>query len=192
VKRVKRRGAGQVRQLATKQEYDAALSQNELASKTTFVDFTATWCGPCQLIGPVFDALAKEHPQADFIKIDVGENPETAQEWGVCAMPAFHTIVNKQKVADLTGADEAGLRAMIAKHTGSELVVEASELDGELTRDSEESSKAKYCKFDDIRAMLAASRARSYEQGRDGCCGKAAGHLGQTGAPPGNPWSRQS
>ena len=54
-------------------------------------------------------------------------------------------------------------------------------------------TSGKYCKYDDIRAMLTASRARSYSQGRDGCCGKAAEHLGLSGPPPpGSPWSRNA
>lgn len=54
-------------------------------------------------------------------------------------------------------------------------------------------TSGKYCKYDDIRAMLSASRARSYSQGRDGCCGKAAEHLGLSGPPPpGSPWSRKN
>ena len=44
--------------------------------------------------------------------------------------------------------------------------------------------------YDDIRATIAASRARSYEQGRKGCCGKAADYLGSKGPPPGSPWAR--
>ena len=46
--------------------------------------------------------------------------------------------------------------------------------------------------YDEIRSMLAASRARSYEQGRDGCCGKAANHLKADGPPPGSRWARGS
>ena len=46
--------------------------------------------------------------------------------------------------------------------------------------------------YDDIRATIAASRARSYEQGRKGCCGKAADYLGSKGPPPGSPWARDA
>ena len=48
----------------------------------------------------------------------------------------------------------------------------------------------KYCKYDDIRATLAASRARSRDQGRKGCCSKSADYLGATGPPPDSPWGR--
>ena len=53
----------------------------------------------------------------------------------------------------------------------------------------------KYVTYDAIRAQLAASRSRSYEQGRKGCCGKASDYLGQgssQGPPPGSPWARDA
>jgi thioredoxin len=111
-----------MRQIATKDEFDALLAQNSASSATTFVDFTATWCGPCQRIGPIFEALAKEFPQATFVKVDVEKNQETAAAYAVRAMPTFQTFVKKNKVDDLTGADEAGLRAMVMKHAGSKFV----------------------------------------------------------------------
>ena len=51
--------------------------------------------------------------------------------------------------------------------------------------------KRKYCKYDEIRATLAASRARSKAQGREGCCGKAADHLGNAGPPADSPWAKK-
>ena len=77
---------------------------------------------------------------------------------------------------------------------------EATYRRGEATRDSSADAFAtnaegtKYCKYDAIRAQLAASRSRSYEQGRKGCCGKAADYLsqGKSGPPPGSPWARKS
>ena len=44
--------------------------------------------------------------------------------------------------------------------------------------------------YSEIRSQLTASRERSYSQGRQGCCGKAADYLGRKGPPPGSPWSR--
>ena len=55
-----------------------------------------------------------------------------------------------------------------------------------------ENAAPKYCKYDAIKATLAASRQRSYEQGRQGCCGKAADHLGAGPPPADSPWSRNN
>ena len=51
---------------------------------------------------------------------------------------------------------------------------------------------ARYSTYDEIRKTLTASRRRSYEQGRQGCCGKAADHLGVQKPPPGSPWARDA
>jgi len=130
---IDRLGRPPMRQIATKDEFDALLAQNSASSTTTFVDFTATWCGPCQRIGPIFEALAKEFPQATFVKVDVDENQETARAYAVRAMPTFQTFVKKNKVDDLTGADEAGLRAMVMKHAGSKFVGAGHTLGGSAT-----------------------------------------------------------
>mmetsp|Transcript_43715 Transcript_43715/g.114909 ORF Transcript_43715/g.114909 Transcript_43715/m.114909 type:complete len:247 (+) Transcript_43715:108-848(+) len=119
-----------VQQVATKQEFDAILAKNAASSTTTFVDFTATWCGPCQRIGPVFEALAKEFPHATFIKVDVDENQETAQECGIRAMPTFKAYGGGKQIAELTGADEAGLRGMCQQHAGSKFAGEGNRLGG--------------------------------------------------------------
>ena len=65
-----------VRSLATKEEFDTLLSSS--GDKAVVVDFTATWCGPCQRIAPIYEELAKEFPQCVFVKVDVDENQETA------------------------------------------------------------------------------------------------------------------
>ena len=83
------------------------------------VDFTASWCGPCQRMAPVFEGLVAEFPQATFCKVDVDENPETAQECGVRALPTFLLYKDEAQVAKLEGADEAGLRAAIEQHVNT-------------------------------------------------------------------------
>ena len=122
-----------VRQVATKAEFDGIIAD---PTQTTFVDFTATWCGPCQRIGPIFEALAKEYPQATFIKVDVDDNQETAQACGITAMPTFKAFAKGKEVASLRGADEAGLRTMIATHAGSKFVGEGMRLGGAAAADT--------------------------------------------------------
>ncbi len=103
---------------STKAEFDSVLAAAAAQGKSVVVDFTATWCGPCQKIAPIYEALAKEFPQCEFIKVDVDENQETAMECGVSAMPTFKVYKDKVEVGMVRGADPNGLRALIQQHAG--------------------------------------------------------------------------
>jgi thioredoxin 1 len=59
-------------EVKTKGEFDAALSA--AGDKLVVVDFTASWCGPCQRIKPEFEAMSKEMTDVVFIKVDVDNN----------------------------------------------------------------------------------------------------------------------
>ena len=119
---------GNMRMLSTKAEFDAALAASH--GKLLVIDFTASWCGPCQRIAPVFEALSAEYPQASFAKVDVDENQETAQECKVSAMPTFKGYREKREVFSVRGADEATLRAQIAAHAGSKFQGQGQRLGG--------------------------------------------------------------
>lgn len=59
------------------------------ASRLMAVDFWATWCGPCRMLGPVIEQLAEEYEEQDVVigKVDVDENPALAQQYGVMSIP---------------------------------------------------------------------------------------------------------
>ena len=103
-----------MRTLATKAEFDAVLSEG----RTVVVDFTASWCGPCQRIAPAFEKLSLEFPHVTFAKVDVDENQETAMECGVSAMPTFKAYAAGKEVGMVRGADEAALRDLVTRHQG--------------------------------------------------------------------------
>merc|ERR1712039_798685 len=105
---------GGVPQLATLEQFESALT--EAGGKLLMIDFTATWCGPCQKIGPKFVEFADKYPDVVFVKVDVGENEEVAQRCGITAMPTFHAMKNGEKVDELVGANEDKLEALIKKH----------------------------------------------------------------------------
>lgn len=103
-------------ELNTPQQFDEFVKAAALKGRTVFVDFTATWCGPCQRIGPVFERISSLTAHADFCKVDVDENAETAQAAGVRAMPTFAAYKGGTLVDQLVGADPDALAAFVAKH----------------------------------------------------------------------------
>ena len=59
-----------------KAEFDALLADNP--GKPIIVDFTATWCPPCRMIGPIFEQLAESTPTMVFVKVDVDAASDVA------------------------------------------------------------------------------------------------------------------
>jgi thioredoxin len=82
-------------------------------NKLVVVDFTASWCGPCQRIAPFFAEMAGKYARAVFLKVDVDQCPETASSQGVTAMPTFIFYRSRVKIGQVTGADQSALEAKI-------------------------------------------------------------------------------
>lgn len=69
------------------------------------VDFFAPWCGPCQMQGPIIDSLAKELEGQDLKigKLNVDENPEVAQKYGIMSIPTLMIFKNGELVETMMG-----------------------------------------------------------------------------------------
>lgn len=97
------------------QSFKAALQQD----KPVFVDFFAEWCGPCQMAAPVIDKLADEYGDKIMIaKLNVDENPVSAQEYGVMSIPTVLVFKKDGDEAKIVAKQigfpgEAGYKAMI-------------------------------------------------------------------------------
>merc|ERR1712063_128446 len=96
-----------VKELKTKAEFDAELA--EAGEKLVVVDFTATWCPPCQMIKPKFHELAEKEGEVVFVAVDVDENAETAEACGITCMPTFLFYKGGERKDELQGANYDGI-----------------------------------------------------------------------------------
>jgi len=69
------------------------------------VDFWAPWCGPCKIVSPTIEALAKDYEgKVKVGKLNVDDNPETASKYGVMSIPTVFVFKGGQPVKTLVGA----------------------------------------------------------------------------------------
>lgn len=71
------------------QVFDGAAFRAAMQEKKTLVvDFYADWCGPCRMLSPVMEKLSSLYEgQAEFVKINVDDNPDLAREYGIMSIP---------------------------------------------------------------------------------------------------------
>jgi len=116
--------------LVMSDESQFSLELTAAGTKLVVVDFTASWCGPCQRIAPFFEELSRRYPRAVFLKVDVDQCPETAASNGVTAMPTFIFFRSKAKIDRLQGGNPEALEAKVKQHYGTEEAEEDSSVSG--------------------------------------------------------------
>jgi thioredoxin 1 len=97
---------------------DAAFEKTVLNSTIpAIVDFWAPWCGPCRMVAPILDKLAKEYSGKVLIaKVNTDDNPEWAMKYGVQGIPTMIFVANGKLIHRQVGAlPEPVLRDLVAQ-----------------------------------------------------------------------------
>ena len=63
-----------------------------------FVDFYATWCGPCKMVGPFIEELSEEIDDVKFVSIDTDEEDELSEEYGIISIPTILLFKNGKEI----------------------------------------------------------------------------------------------
>ncbi|MBR3151053.1 MAG: thioredoxin [Firmicutes bacterium] len=81
-----------------KKEFEETIKEG-----VTLVDFFATWCGPCKMLGPVLEELSEEITDVKFVKIDVDEEPELAEKFGIMSIPSVFLFKDGEVAGSFLG-----------------------------------------------------------------------------------------
>ena len=76
---------------------------DELIKDKVVVDFFATWCGPCKMLGPVFEELSTEINDIKFVKVDIDEHEDLCRKYKVMSVPTLIFFKDGKKVKEVVG-----------------------------------------------------------------------------------------
>jgi thioredoxin 1 len=102
--------AGKV-QYATTRNFQQQVIESDVP---VLVDFYADWCGPCRMLAPTLDRLAKETPDAKVVKVNIDDSEELAVKYRISSIPTLMVFKNGAVVAQHSGlADKATLQRLL-------------------------------------------------------------------------------
>jgi len=84
------------------------------SNQTVLIDFWANWCGPCRMLSPIVDEIAKETPGVKICKVNVDEEPELSQAFQVMSIPMLAVVKNGKLVNKSVGVKpKAAIKQML-------------------------------------------------------------------------------
>ena len=90
------------------------ISKNNFANEVlhsdrpVLLDFWAPWCGPCRMVGPILEEIARERSDIKVGNVNVDEQPELANQFGVMSIPTMVVLKNGKVVNQAMGARPKG------------------------------------------------------------------------------------
>ena len=88
------------------EEFEEKVLKN---NKKVLVDFYADWCGPCRMLSPIIEEIAKENDEYEFVKVNVDDCPDVSRKYGIMSIPTlivFENGVEKKKTLGFHSLDE--------------------------------------------------------------------------------------
>lgn len=96
-------------------DLNSANFDNITSQGLVLVDFWAEWCGPCKMMHPIFDRMAKKYRHIKFARVNVDQNQDISMKFGVQSIPTFIMFRDGKQIDRMIGAvGEPGIH-MIAK-----------------------------------------------------------------------------
>ena len=85
----------------TKENFEAEV---EKCDSLVVLDLYADWCGPCKMLAPIIDEIAEERADVSVVKVNVDDEPELAEEFGVFSIPTLVILKNGELAHQSAGA----------------------------------------------------------------------------------------
>ncbi|RZC62926.1 hypothetical protein C5167_024683 [Papaver somniferum] len=101
--------SGNVHLITTQERWEEKLAEAKRDSKIIVANFSASWCGPCRMLAPLFGELSEKYPTLMFLTVDVDDLPELSSSLDIRATPTFFFLKDGQQIDKLVGANKLEL-----------------------------------------------------------------------------------
>lgn len=105
---------GNVHIISNQQKWEEKNSEAKKECKIIVANFSASWCGPCRMIAPLYTDLSLKYPQLVFLTVDVDEMTDLSSSLDIHATPTFFFLQDGQQIDKLVGANKPELEKKIA------------------------------------------------------------------------------
>ncbi|XP_037364742.1 thioredoxin domain-containing protein 2 [Talpa occidentalis] len=106
-------GVDMVKEILSKEDFETALK--EAGERLVIVDFSATWCGPCKTIKPLYHSLSVKYEDVVFLEVDADECEELVKDRDIICIPTFQFYKKEEKVGEFCGALTEKLEEIIVE-----------------------------------------------------------------------------